>query len=136
MKRRGLREQIFKLLFRADFHEAAEMEEQMDLYFDSGDQTVSEEDRALIRQKVLAVMDCIPALDEGLEKTMEGWTMARVGRVEKAILRLAAYEIDHDEEVPLGVAISEAVELAKKFGQDNAASFVNGVLARYVKGRE
>lgn len=51
----------------------------------------------------------------------------------RTIPRLAVYEIDKDDNVPTSVAINEAVELAKKFGQDNSASFVNGVLAKIVK---
>ena len=51
--------------------------------------------------------------------------------MELALLRIAVYEILYDDEVPTGVAISEAVELSKKYGPDNAASFVNGVLAKF-----
>ena len=58
-----------------------------------------------------------------------------MGKAELTILRLAVYEILFDEDVPNGVAINEAVELAKKFGQDGAGSFVNGILARFA-GRE
>ena len=56
--------------------------------------------------------------------------------MELTILRLALYEILHDEEIPEKVAINEAVELAKKFGGDDSPSFINGVLARLVRGRE
>ena len=54
-----------------------------------------------------------------------------MGKVELAIIRLAVYEIKYDESVPTGVAINEAVELAKKFGQDSSAGFVNGILAKF-----
>ena len=62
---------------------------------------------------------------------LKGWRLDRVGKVELAILRLAVYEICFDDDVPAGAAINEAVELAKKFGQDNAGQFVNGVLAQF-----
>lgn len=58
-------------------------------------------------------------------------TTERMGKVELTILRLAVFEILHDETVPASVAINEAVELAKKFGQDESPAFVNGVLAKF-----
>ena len=64
------------------------------------------------------------------EKT-QSWETGRMGKVDLTLLRLAVYEIKYDEEIPTGVAINEAVELAKKFGQENSASFVNGVLAKF-----
>ena len=133
MKRRALREQIFKLLFRVEFFPPEDIPMQAEMFFESGDQTIGEDDRAYILEKTQAVIQEIPEIDRALDDCMEGWTMKRIGRVEKTILRLAVYEIKHDEEIPERVAISEAVELAKKFGQDSAPSFVNGVLAKYVK---
>ena len=62
----------------------------------------------------------------------KGWTTERMGKIELTILRLAIYEIKFDEDVPAGVAINEAVEIAKKFGQEESAGFVNGVLAKFV----
>ena len=56
-----------------------------------------------------------------------------MAKVELTIIRLAVYEIKFDESVPTGVAINEAVELAKKFGQDGSPAFVNGVLAKFAQ---
>ena len=70
-------------------------------------------------------------IDGLLNEKTEKWTTDRMGRAELTILRLAVYEILFDEDVPTGVAINEAVELAKKFGQDGAGAFVNGILARF-----
>ncbi len=109
------------------------MPEQTDLFFDSGDQCVSEKDRAYMTGKVHAVEEKLPEIDALLESCMEGWKLPRIGKVEKAILRLAVFEMKFDEDIPLGVAINEAVELAARFGQESAASFVNGVLARVAK---
>ncbi len=131
MKRSSLREQIFKLLFRVEFNSIDEMPEQEELFFDSGDLIVTQKDRDYITAKLRDIVAHMPELDERLTQKMRGWTIERVGRVELAILRLAVYEIEFDDEVPAGVAISEAVELAKKFGDENAGSFVNGVLAKF-----
>ena len=59
-----------------------------------------------------------------------------MGKVELTVLRLAAYEIRYDEEVPDSVAINEAVEIAKKFGQDTSGAFVNAILGKIVKQGE
>ena len=72
-------------------------------------------------------------MDEALFAKAEGWNKNRMGKVELTIFRLAIYEILKDDTVPTGVAINEAVELAKRYGQDNSGSFVNGVLAKFTK---
>ena len=70
-------------------------------------------------------------MDGLLNQKAEGWNTARMGKVDLTILRLAVYEIRYDDSVPTGVAINEAVELAKKFGQEASAGFVNGILAKF-----
>ena len=136
MTRRALREQIFKLLFRAEFNTPDEMPEQEKLFFESGDLTVTPEDQAYITDKVGRILPEIPAMDVRLEKSIEGWSLKRIGKVELTILRLALYEIEKDDDIPAQVAASEAVELAKKFGQENAGAFVNGVLSKFMPEQE
>ncbi len=131
MKRRGIREQLFKLLFRVEFNTPEQMPEQTKLYFDSGDLTVTEQDQAYLEARLADIMDKLPQIDEQLSEKIEGWKLSRVGKVELTLLRIAVYEILYDDDVPTGVAISEAVELSKKYGPDNAASFINGVLAKF-----
>ena len=136
MKRRGQREQLFKLLFRADFYDPDEMPQQTQMFFESGDLTVMEEDRRYIADRLTDILSKLPQIDDKLEESIEGWKLSRIGKVEKTLLRLAVYELDYDTDIPTNVAISEAVELSRKYGQENAASFVNGILARYVRGRD
>lgn len=64
-----------------------------------------------------------------------GWTLRRISKVSLSILKLAIYEMKYMDDVPDKVAINEAVNLAKKFGADNDAKFVNGVLASYVQNK-
>lgn len=135
MGRREQREQIFKLLFRIAFHKKEDMPEQLRLFFENADEETAEEDRRYITGKYERIMEKLPEIDSLLNEKAEKWTTDRMGKAELTILRLAVYEILFDAEVPVGVAINEAVELAKKFGQDNAKSFVNGILARFA-GRE
>lgn len=135
MNRKSLREQIFKLLFRTEFNGPEEMEEQAQLFFDSGDMTVTSKDRDYITGKCVSIMEKIPEIDGILEEKIEGWKISRLPAVELTILRLGTYEILYDDDVPTGVAINEAVELGKKFGGDGSGAFINGVLAG-VTGKE
>ncbi len=133
MTRSELRESVFKLLFRVEFNEPEEMAQQKTLFFADDEMEYSEKDADYISHKFEAIKAVIPELDAALFAKAEGWTKERVGKVELTIFRLAIYEILKDESVPTGVAIDEAVELAKKYGQDNSGSFVNGVLAKFAK---
>ena len=133
MTRTELREYVFKLLFRVEFNEPDDMPMQEELFFADDETLFSDKDKAFIADKFERIKNLIPELDEALFAKAEGWNKNRMGKVELTIFRLAIYEILKDETVPAGVAINEAVELAKKYGQDNAGSFVNGVLAKFTR---
>ena len=130
MNRRSLREQVFKILFRVEFNSAEEMEEQCRLFLEYEDMDISEKDGALITERFNAVQDKLDQIDSMINERTRGWTTERMGKVDLAILRLALFEMKFDEAIPEGVAINEAVELAKKFGQEESAGFINGVLAK------
>ena len=131
MGRREQREQIFKLLFRIEFNEKEDMPEQLRLFFEEAEEPVAESDEQYITVKYNHIMEKLSGIDALLNEKAEKWTTDRMGKAELTILRLAVYEILYDQDVPTGVAINEAVELAKKFGQDNGGAFVNGVLAKF-----
>lgn len=131
MSRRELREQIFKLLFRVEFNAKDEIPEQTQLFFEEEENQADVADTAYISEKLDKIVEKLEELDENINSKVKGWDTARMGKVDLTILRLAVYEILFDEDIPTGVAINEAVELAKKFGQDTSASFVNGVLALF-----
>ena len=134
MSRRELREQIFKFIFRVEFNDAEEMQEQEQFFFDNfalEEQDIKEADAAYISEKSRKIIEKLDEIDEMINKQAKGWTTQRMGKVDLTILRLAVYEIVFDEDVPTGVAINEAVELAKKFGQEESSGFVNGVLAKF-----
>ena len=129
MNRSELREHIFRMLFRIEFNSEEEMKEQEDLYFELLGET-DEQDKTYILNKYKAVVDKKEEIDGLLNEYTTGWKTSRMNRVDLTILRLAVYEMKWDEEVPTGVAINEAVELAKKYSSDEGPSFVNGVLAK------
>ncbi len=130
MSRRELREQLFKLLFRIEFNAEEEMPQQEEFFLEE-EEIVRENDRKQLDAKFHNILEKITDIDRELNDKVSGWDTSRMGKVDLTILRLAVYEIEYDEDIPTGVAINEAVELAKKFGQDSSASFVNGVLAKF-----
>lgn len=132
MTRTELREKTFMLLFRADFHEGEEMPEQIELYFDTQGVAVEGKDREYVENKVKDILLHMTELDIDIDNASQSWELNRIDKVSLTILRLAYYEIKYEEDVPTGVAINEAVELAKKFGQDDASVFVNGILGKLV----
>lgn len=130
MSRRELREQIFKLLFRVEFNSMEDMPEQEQLFFEEED-AAKDKDAAYVLDKYHKIGEKLTQIDALLNEKAEGWDTTRMSKVDLTILRLAVYEIMYDESVPTSVAINEAVELAKKFGQDASSGFVNGVLAKF-----
>lgn len=127
MVRSELREHVFKMLFQIEFNNAEEMPERLKSYFEVLEDT-ADRDREFIRMKYEAAAAHVAEIDAILNGTAKGWKTTRMNKVDLTILRLAVYEIKWDDEVPTGVAINEAVELAKKFSGGNSPAFVNGVL--------
>ncbi len=127
MSRRKLRESIFLLLFRIEFNTREEVEEQAEVFCQDVE---AEEDRAYILGKLGRILDSLEDIDEKIIEICKGWRLSRLGKAELAILRLAVYEILRDEDIPTGVAINEAVEIAKIYCSEEAPRFVNGVLAK------
>ena len=136
MKQRAFKEQVFKLLFRAEFNTKEELLEQLPFYFEAGDMTVSEEDRGRIEERLTAVLDNLSQIDAQIASKLKNWKPERIGKVELAVIRMTAYELQTDTKTPVGLIINDAVEIAKKFGQEGAGQFVNGVLASFVQDRE
>ena len=136
MSRRVQREQIFKLLFRVEFNTIEEMPEQLRLFFEQADEPISEEDADYISRKYEKIMEKLPEIDKLLNEKTEKWSTDRMGKAELTILRVAVYEILFDEEIPTGVAINEAVELAKRYATAEDASFINGILGSLARSFE
>lgn len=129
MVRTELREHIFKMLFQIEFNETKEMPSHLKYYFDTLEDA-AEKDKQYIQKKYEAVVSHVPEIDRIINDSARGWKTGRMNKVDLTILRLAVYELKWDEEIPVGVAINEAVELAKKFSGDEGPAFVNGVLGK------
>ena len=135
MRRREQREHVFKLMFMTEFNSEEEMTEQLSLYFE-GLGELSEQDQEYMKKKYAHVKEHLEEIDAQLNSASRGWKTKRMSRVDLAALRLAVYEMKFDEDVPVGVAINEAVELAKMFGGDDSGSFVNGILGKIASGKK
>ena len=129
MTRREIRELIFKMVFRVEFHDETEIPEQLRLFMDTLE-SADEKDRAYMEHKVQDILAHLEEIDAIIDSSAQNWKTSRMAKVELTLIRLAVYEIRFEEDIPTGVAINEAVELAKAYGEENSASFVNGVLAR------
>lgn len=134
MVRRELREHIFKMLFQIEFNEMSDMPEHLALYFENL-LSASDEDKEYIKTKFEAIVSRVEEIDKILNEKTTGWKTIRMSKVDLTILRLAVYEMKWDDDVPTGVAINEAVELAKRFSGEEGPAFVNGVLAKLTDER-
>ena len=130
MTRRELRENTFKMLFRREFFDAGEMPEQMKL-FEKETPELKEVDLSYLQKKCEDILAHLEEIDAAINEASEGWKTSRMGKVDLTLIRLAVYEIRYEEEIPFKVSVNEAVELAKKYGTDDSASFVNGILAKF-----
>lgn len=125
--RRRARERALQFLFGLEFTHYP-WDEVIDAFWDTRPSKPSVKQYAI--QLIRGVQENLPALDEEIAAALQNWSVDRVGRVERAILRIALYEMRHEQDVPTAVAINEAIELAKSFGADDTPRFVNGVLDR------
>lgn len=128
MRRSKVREHIFKMLFSIGF-DAADADEQIELYLEQVEEA-SEEERGYMRKKVKDIAAHEEEIDAMINEHTTGWKTGRMNKVDLSVLRLAVYEMKWDDEVPVKVAINEAVELAKIFSGDEGPAFVNGVLGK------
>ncbi|MCI8447059.1 MAG: transcription antitermination factor NusB [Eubacterium sp.] len=131
MSRRKIREQIFKMLFQIEFYEKDEMDEQIQIEMDALSDVDSEK-QAYIEKKLREIYSLCEEIDALINEKATGWKTNRMSKVDLTLIRLAVYEIKYEDDIPAGVAINEAVELAKIYSSDGAPSFVNGVLAKFV----
>lgn len=123
--RRQAREVALQGVFMCDFHARWSAE---NIYFCFEHFGVVATVKPFAESLALGVVENISRLDSELTKASTHWSISRMARVDRCILRVAAFEILFSEEIPASVAINEAIEIAKRFGSDDSPSFVNGVL--------
>ena len=136
MGRRNARKLAFYLLFQYDFADIEGFGEVKDTFFMLNEEDMNDNDREYVLAKTDGAMAHLAEIDELIGTYAKGWTVDRLSKVDKAILRLAVYEIKYAADVPDGVAVNEAVELAKTYSSDEAPAFINGILGKIVASGE
>ena len=132
MNRSRIREEAFKLIYSLEIQKKENIEEQLELYLE--DNNLSDEDAvSYIKDAVFGIEKNKEKIEEEISKNLKSdWKLERISKIDLSILKLAIYEIKY-KDLPFKVAINEAVELAKKYGEDSSQKFVNGILASVVK---
>ena len=132
MNRSKMREEAFKIIYSMQIQKEENKEEQVDLYIESNNIN-DKEAQNYIKDAALGIEKYQENIDNQIKQNLkENWRIERISKVDLTILRLAIYEIEY-KEIPYKVAINEAVELAKKYGEDTSKNFVNGILASIIK---
>ena len=132
MNRTEMRENAFKLIYSLEIQKVENVQEQINLYFESNNIT-DEEAKKYISNAVNGIEEHQEEILKDIETNLkEEWKLSRISKMDLTILKLAIYEIKFTD-VPYKVSINEAVELAKKYGEDKSKNFVNGILASVVK---
>jgi transcription antitermination protein NusB len=125
-RRTKARERALQALYQIDVA-ATGLDEALSRFWKSFE-PVEKEVRDLAEQLVRGVAEHRRDLDEAIEAVSTHWRLDRMAKVDRNVLRLAAYELIHRPDVPVRVVINEAIELGKKYGSESSGAFVNGVL--------
>lgn len=134
MKRSAAREETFKMLYSLEIQKE-NLEEQLEMYYENAE--ISDEAiKNYIKDIVLGIDKNISEIEKKISDNLKkDWKIERISKINLVLLKLAIYEILYTE-TPYKVAINEAIEIAKKYGDDNSPNFVNGILASIVKESE
>ncbi|MFB7140252.1 transcription antitermination factor NusB [Gottfriedia sp. NPDC056225] len=126
MKRRKARELALQTLFQMDLSEANATEALEHVL-----EEAEEKQDAFLDAIVTNYVDHKLVIDEQLASKVESWTIDRLANVDRNILRIALVELNYLEDVPKSVAINEAIEIAKIYGDDDSSKFINAVLSKF-----
>ena len=130
MNKSEIREEIFKLIYSLEVQKN-ESDEQIDVFLE--DSETSEKVKNDIKETVAKIIELSPEIENEISKNLKSeWNIERISKINMSILKIAIYEIVY-KKLPYKISRNEAVELAKKYGEDTSASFINGVLASVVK---
>ena len=132
MSRKSARETAFKTIFEVPFHNNETPVDIITYSADSNEDLKNQNDTDYYKNITLKCFENIDEIDRKISDVLQGWTINRISKTDLAILRLAVCEICYVSDIPFQVSINEAVELSKKYGDDNSPAFINGVLAALV----
>lgn len=129
MTRRAARECTVQVLYVYDFYR----EEDKEKFFDFTCEQSEIESNGFAKELFVGTCNHIDEIDGKISENSRGWAISRISRVSLAVMRLCIYELMYTD-IPVSVAINEAIEIDKKFDRDDAPPFVNGVLNSVAKG--
>lgn len=132
MSRREARDTAFKLVFEIPFH-GCNYKDRIDFFIENLEIMLSDTDKEYVKKAVEFCFENLNAIDERITPLLNKWTLTRIPKVSLSILRLGVTEMLYFDEIPYQVSINEAIELAKKYGDDDAPAFINGVLDKIAK---
>ncbi|HJV44452.1 MAG TPA: transcription antitermination factor NusB [Bacillota bacterium] len=132
MTRRQAREKAVQALYQIDMRGVDPVEAIKVALHESLDL----EEKGFLEKLVYGVLENQSTIDEGIKKYLRGWTLERLALVDRAVLRIAVYEIMYISDIPAKVSVNEALELARAFGMEESVKFINGVLANISKEQE
>lgn len=132
MGRRASREIAMKLLYQLEIQKD-DREEQIDYVLEEN--SLNDKDREYVTDVVEGVAKNLSHIDNIIEDHSKGWKIGRISKVDLSIMRLSIYEICFRNDIPYSVSVNEAVELAKKYSNEDAGAFVNGILSKVSKIR-
>ena len=127
MKRTEARQKAFQALFQLDSTELT-IEEAIGHVLDE-----EQESDAFLNKLVRGTTENLVEIDAALEQKLEKWTLSRLPKIERTVLRLAVYELMHEADTPNKVVMNEAIELCKTYGDEKSSKFVNGVLSKFTE---
>ena len=127
MTRQKQRRVVFQLVYSLNYQGIDQKESVLSEFYH---QNSSQEEFPYINDTLTGICEKWNEINQIIESALKNWTMNRVSAVCLAILRLAVYEVKFNEDIPVRVAVNEAIEIAKEFGEDDAGSFVHGVLGK------
>lgn len=131
MDRRTQRETVFKMLFEYEFKN----DENIDDFYAEALEILEISDNEYLHKAFYGVIASKDELDADIAATAKGWKLSRISKVSLNIMRLCVYEMTEMEDVPFAVSLNEAVELTKKYDDEKAPKFVNGVLNTVAKNK-
>lgn len=137
MSRRKAREMAVQALFQLDFNSSVTTEEALTSVFSEREEPINENTKNYAKALVEGTQNNLAAIDNYISELSREWKLDRMAGVDRNIARMAIYEMKYSEErLQPGVAINEAVELAKTFGTEDSSRFINGILGSIVKNKE
>ena len=135
MNRRKSREIAMKLLFEMSINKES-YEDIIENFKEHTDIDLQDIDMSYITRVLAGIHKNGKEIDKNIEKHLIKWKLARLSKMNLAILRVSTYEILFEEDIPDRVSVNEGIELAKKYGEDSSPSFINGILANMIKKDE